>query len=405
LLLVIALLVAGVIPIVLALQSTAAAAGYANSAEQPPAASALLFSWEQVLWIVNSDGSGLKQLYHFKPDQAYDVQADPSLSPDALRIAYVNYRRLDGSPLLHPNVWVMNADGSGVTPLTAEPMRHFGPLAWSPDGRKLAAVSTLTDFDEHKQIKYLANGIFMVNADGSGAKLLIQFTDPEISIQSVAWSPDSRKIAFLESRSLYDGQKLTGLNENIWVMDADGSHLIPLTKFTRSIWLREIGWSPDSRRVTYISSRALDGSDAGSAGTNIWVSNADGSGSLPLTRFRSMFVTINAFSWSPDGSRLSFSSNGSLDGSDTDNTSVNIWVVKTDGSAPRPLTTETVFELSNDRPAWSPDGSRIAFVSCINSTSTKPRPFSSCKLSIMKEDGTGVRQLIEQNVGWFQWRK
>lgn len=211
------------------------------------------------------------------------------------------------------STWVMNADGSGVTPLTAEAKRMFGPLAWSRDGHKLAAVSILTDFDEDKRIKYLTSDIFLVNTDGSGAKLFIHFSDPGIHVQSVSWSPDGRKIAFLWTR-LLDGNvdpKLKGLNHNIWVMDADGSHVIPLTKFSGgSPGIREIGWSPDSRKVTYISNRALDGSDAGAAGTNIWVSNADGSGSLPLTRFRSMFVTVNAFSWSPDGSQLSFSSNG-----------------------------------------------------------------------------------------------
>jgi Tol biopolymer transport system component len=400
-------LVAGLLLMCLAAQSRAEHPAKAPSAEQPAPAEAILFSSDGGLWVINSDQSGLKQLYHFKPNQAYEVQAAVSVSPDGSRIAYVNYRRLEGSPLLHPNVWVMNADGSGVTPLTAEPKRHFGPLAWSPDGHKLAAVSLLTDFDEHKQIKYLTEDIFLVNADGSGAKSLIHFTDPGIHVQQVSWSPDGRKIAFFWTQDHEDDQKRKGLNENIWVMDADGSHVIPLTRFTGiSPWIwGEIGWSPDSRRVTYISDRALDGSDVGGAGFNIWVSNADGSGSLPLTRFRKMFGTLNAFSWSPDGSRLSFSSNDSLDGSDTVNSSVNVWVMKADGSAPLPLTRETEIGLSNDRPAWSPDGSFIAFASCINPTSDKPRRSPGCKLSIMKEDGTGARQLTEQNAGWFQWRQ
>jgi len=194
------------------------------------------------------------------------------------------------------------------------------------------------------------------------------------------------------------------MTQNIWVMDADGSHAIPLTKLTENYpRIQEMAWSPDSQRVTYISSRALDGSDAGGRGSNIWVANADGSSSFPLTRFK--HESINAFSWSPDGSRLTFSSTESLDGSDKDY-NVNVWVMKTDGSAPVPLTHETKFERSNDRTAWSPHGSLIAFVSCINSTSAKPRqPFSDCKLSVMKEDGTGARQLTEQNVLLFQWRR
>lgn len=393
-------LIAGILLMCLGTQTTAGAAERPSSPEQPAAPGAILFISEGDLWVINSDGSGLKQLTHLKaakiPSAAYQ-------SPDGNRIAYVNHRRLEGSPLLHPNVWVMNADGSGVTPLTSEPKRMFGPLAWSHDGRKLAAVSVLTEFEEGKQIKYLTSDIFLVNADGSGAKLLIHFTDPGIHVQTVAWSPDGRKIAFLWNRFLDDSQMSKGLNENIWVMDADGSHVIPLTRFTGPSSVREIGWSPDSRRVTYISSRAFDGSDGGAGGDNIWVSDADSSSSLPLTRFR--HANCNNFSWSPDGSRLTFSSNDALDGSDKGTVFVNIWVMKADGSAPVPLTRETEIGLGNDRPAWSPDGAFIAFASCVNPTSGKPRPSPGCTLSIIKEDGTGARQLTEQQVGMVQWRQ
>ena len=161
-------------------------------------------------------------------------------------------------------------------------------------------------------------------------------------------------------------------------------------------------WSPDSRKLAYISSRALDGSDAGGGRFNIWVMNVDGSGGLPLTRFT--HARCNIFTWSPDGSRISFSSNAGLDGSDTDNGSVNIWVMKADGSLPVPLTRETEFGLRNDAPGWSPDGAFIAFLSCINSTSAKPRLSPGCNLSIMKADGTGARQLTDENVGAFHWR-
>jgi Tol biopolymer transport system component len=395
-------LIAGMLLICLAAQSRAEVAEDSSSADQPAAARAILFGSEGNLWVINSDGSGLEQLTHLK---ANEVSPSASWSPDGNRIAYVDYRRLEGSPLLHPNVWVMNADGSGVMPLTGEPKRTFYNLTWSADGHKLAAAADRMDFDEDKQIKYLSNDIFMVNADGSGAKPLLQLTGPYIHFQSISWSPDGRKIAFLLNRSLDgdDGQKYKGLSQNIWVMDADGSHVIPLTRFTGQFpWIWEMVWSPDSRRVTYTSNRALDGSDAGGAGMNIWVSNADGSGSFPLTRFK--HVACNFINWSPDGSRLTFSANDSLDGSDTGNSVVNIWVMKTDGSAPVPVTHETIFERSNDRPAWSPDGSLIASVSCINSTSAKPRSISDCKLSIMKADGTGARQLTEQNVGVLQWR-
>ena len=260
----------------------------------------------------------------------------------------------------------MNADGSSVTPLTGDPNRVFEELAWSPDGRKFAVVSQLVELDKNKhQVNYLSKDILIVDADGSGARPLIQFKNPGIYHENVTWSPDGRKIAFLSNSPLdgHDDQKDHGINRNIWVMNADGSHAVPLTRFTGTsvrIWGME--WSPDSRKLAYISSRALDGSDAGGGRFNIWVMNVDGSGGLPLTRFT--HARCNIFTWSPDGSRISFSSNAGLDGSDTDNGSVNIWVMKADGSLPVPLTRETEFWLRNDAPAWSPDGAihRISFL-------------------------------------------
>ena len=396
-------LIAGMLLICFCTQIRAEGPEVAGSAEPHAEAGAILFGSQGNLWIINSDGSGLKQVSNFKAD---DVSFSASWSPDGSKIAYLNYRLLESSPLRSLNIWVMNADGSSVTPLTGDPNRVFEELAWSPDGRKFAVVSQLVELDKNKhQVNYLSKDILIVDADGSGARPLIQFKNPGIYHENVTWSPDGRKIAFLSNSPLdgHDDQKDHGINRNIWVMNADGSHAVPLTRFTGTsvrVWGME--WSPDSRKLAYISSRALDGSDAGGGRFNIWVMNVDGSGGLPLTRFT--HARCNIFTWSPDGSRISFSSNAGLDGSDTDNGSVNIWVMKADGSLPVPLTRETEFGLRNDAPGWSPDGAFIAFLSCINSTSAKPRLSPGCNLSIMKADGTGARQLTDENVGAFHWR-
>jgi DNA-binding beta-propeller fold protein YncE len=62
---------------------------------------------------------------------------------------------------------------------------------------------------------------------------------------------------------------------------------------------------------------------------------------------------------------------------------VDIWVIEPDGTNPRSLTqTETVSELA---PAWSPDGRRIAFVSCTECTTSD--------IWIMDADGGGLRRI------------
>src|SRR6185312_257262 len=108
-------------------------------------------------------------------------------------------------------IWTARPDGSDARPITANGWGDRMP-AFSPDGKRIAFVS-------------LENGaanpeIYVMNADGSGRTRLttsvgnVPDTDP-------AWSPDGSKIAFMSKRELG--------NADIWVMDADGSDAVRLT--------------------------------------------------------------------------------------------------------------------------------------------------------------------------------
>lgn len=97
------------------------------------------------------------------PDDT-EAYADPVYSPDGTRIAFTRAVL----PSLQLTIWVMRADGSGATELTAGPLDD--QPAWSPDG---------------KQIAYLrANQVFVMNADGTN---LAQVTHN--GANSVAWGP------------------------------------------------------------------------------------------------------------------------------------------------------------------------------------------------------------------------
>jgi TolB protein len=126
-------------------------------------------------------------------------------------------------------------------------------------------------------------------------------------------------------------------------MNADGSGAAPLTRLTalHNLTTASPVWSPDSSRIAFASSRALDGSDAGSSMLNIWVINADGSGERPLTTLSAASSSQPA--WSSGGSRILFSSTRALDGSDTPNTNAtgNIWIMNSDGTGAKPLTRNT----------------------------------------------------------------
>jgi type II secretory pathway pseudopilin PulG len=124
------------------------------------------------------------------------------------RIAFISDR--DGND----EIYVMNADGSGVTRLTNNPAYDGWP-AWSPDGRRIAFASNRDGNPE----------IYVMNADGSGVTRL---TNNPADDWAPSWSPDGRRIIFVSNR---DG------NYEIYVMNSDGSGVTRLTNNpARDVW-------------------------------------------------------------------------------------------------------------------------------------------------------------------------
>ena len=119
----------------------------------------------------------------------------PEYSPDGSKIAFVSGR--DGNS----EIYVMNADGSGVANLTNDPgLDYFAP-SWSPDGSKIAFGSKRGgNFD-----------VFTMNADGTGQTNVTNNAGDDID---PAWSPSGTQLAFASDRS---GQ------DDIYVAAADGS--------------------------------------------------------------------------------------------------------------------------------------------------------------------------------------
>jgi dipeptidyl aminopeptidase/acylaminoacyl peptidase len=120
---------------------------------------------------------------------------------------------------------------------------------------------------------------------------------------------------------------------DIWVMHADGSGAQSVLRDEADDW--HPSWSPDGSRVVFTSNREGE--------AHVWVMSRDGSS---LTRVTPGPGPADRASWSPDGSLILFGEGGDL------------WVVSANGGEPVNLTNTPEREGGG---AWSPDGTRIVF--------------------------------------------
>lgn len=185
------------------------------------------------LFAVNADGSGLEQLTNEGDDVTY---SSPEFSPDGDTIIYV--REVTG-----PDGWraaaiyAMNSDGSDPRPLTPEKPAIFPGYSsptFSPDGDRIAFAQNSGREGEE---------VIVMNADGSGAS-------PLTSGHAPTYSPDGRRIAFNRDGSFECGRGIIcDGGTDLYVMDANGDNVseVPEHGFDE----RNLGdWGPNSGAIT-----------------------------------------------------------------------------------------------------------------------------------------------------------
>jgi Tol biopolymer transport system component len=204
--------------------------------------------------------------------------------------------------------------------------------------------------------------IYSMNPDGTSQTRLTSNGARDVY---PAWSPDGSKIAFESTRDDSNPTGCPGCDRNIYTMDADGTNVMRLTSDPAG----DGGptWSPDGSKIAFSSNRAVD-TATGRHVSEIYTMNSDGSAQTRLT-FSPSCTSIDPTrcpqsgfpSWSPDGARIVFGSGfgPSCDDEGSCVSSADIFAINSDGSG---LTNLTNLPGSvNNQPDWSPDGVKIAY--------------------------------------------
>lgn len=185
-------------------------------------------------------------------------------------------------------------------------------IAWSPDSKRIASASS----DKTVQVW-----------DATTGKHILTYSEPSSSVSDVAWSPDGRSIASLD-------------DNNVQIWDAvSGNPILTYQYPPGSIY--QIAWSPDGKRIAF-----------GDANNTVQVFDvATGS---TLQTYRTAFRYVRHLAWSPDGIYLA--SRASAQEVQPVNANVQVWNTSTE----KLVFTRVDANSDGGDIAWSPKGGHIA---------------------------------------------
>ena len=250
----------------------------------------------------------------------------------------------------------------------------------SPDGKRVAFV--VTSIDEYKQD--YRSSIWIVPTAGGEAQ---QFTSSAANAGSPSWSPDGRWLAFVSEREgeqtnkdEKEAKKQGKGKPQIWLIPTNGGEAHQLTYMQHGA--SNPVWSPDSKHILFnaLTGPADEETEDGKPLPKVRVIDRlwyrlDGVGFIYERRNHLFLIDVTGGepqqltdgdwddgdqSWSPDGSRIAFTSSRAEDRWRLP--SPDVYTLAISDGKPTDLRCLTDGTLTCSSPAWSPDGKTIAFL-------------------------------------------
>lgn len=233
-------------------------------------------------------------------------------------------------------IFGMAPDGSKQAQFIPSRGHSFAPRI-SPNGKYVVFSSVAQgDHTEHGAPNAAGgegnHDIFRSNSDGSD---IVKLTYELSWDNAWSWSPDSKWVTFSSNR---DG------NYELYKMTITGEEVTRLTNHAAADgWP---SWTPDGKRIVFASDR-----DGGTL-SQIYAMDADGTNVRRLTSSK----TYDTYPFvSPDGTKIAYTVRSVADGES------EIYVMDINGANVKRLTNTVA--AHNEEASWSPDGTRLVFVS------------------------------------------